>query len=252
MESWRMTKILILIGLLFVGCKKNNPQCCSKDNCTEQTCLNKTKNNEIEKIILLSSKEDEGIQSYCDFETDDDIVSLVRDGKNVDTLELNNKEDSLFINLCNLFSTAKVDSSSVVGYEKCICDTIYVCYNVTNNPEIGYIKIRTFGKTKTTVLRTDTDTIFKGTPLYEKVSEVLYKDIAMGETITKTCLDLTYRGNEHYFEGEYMIIYQRDNDCIYNDTIILGSSNQIVLNSYRATSDSVLFKAVVDSIRERL
>ena len=51
MESLRMTKILILIVLLFVGCKKNNPQSCSKDNCTEQTCLNETKNNEIEKII---------------------------------------------------------------------------------------------------------------------------------------------------------------------------------------------------------
>lgn len=248
MESLRMTKILILIVLLFVGCKKNNPQSCSKDNCTEQTCLNETKNNEIEKIILLSSKEDEGIQSFCDFETDDDIVSLVRDGKNIDTLMLNNKEDSLFINLYNLLKTAKIDQNSVVEYEKCICDTIYLHYNITNDSEIGYIK--TIGKTSTVALITDT--IFKGTPSYETMSKGLYKDIAFGETLTKICYGCTFSKNENYFDGEYMIIYVRDNDCISNDTIILGSSNQIVLNSYRATSDSVLFKAVVDSIRERL
>lgn len=255
-----MTKILMLIGLLFIGCKNKDSQSSSKDSDaieekllkTEQTGLQETKYNEIEKILLLFSEEDWRFQSFCDIDTDDDIISLIRDGKNVDTLVLNNKEDSLFINLRNLLTTARIDSSFVFGYDKCICDTIYVCYNVTNNPEIGYIKIRTLGKTKTAVLRTDTDTIFKDTPLYEKVSEGLYKDIALGETMTKTVFNLIFSENRKYFEGKYMIIYLRNNDCVSKDTIILGTSNQMVLNSFRAISDSALYKAVVDSIEKRL
>ena len=243
------TNILITIVLLIAGCGNCDYRSLDDDNrikeetlqTTEQTRSDITKDSVIKNILVILPKKD---YQYKTGKFSNDIIKLAGAGKHTDTIVFNDSNDSLFMKLSNLYTTALIDSMSLIRGDGYIRDTIQIHSITENNIEVGFIN--TLSTTEYGVFRTDT--ISKGDSEYEILSKGKYKDIAPGETFTKTYVSVNATPDNNYFESRLMIIYQYNNDNIPEDTIGIGVLGQVRLNSYRATVDTLLLNSVADSM----
>ena len=243
------TNILITIVLLIAGCGNCDYRSLDDDNrikeetlqTTDQTKSDATKDSVIKNILVILPKKD---YQYKTGKFSNDIIKLAGAGKHTDTIVFNDSNDSLFMRLSNLYTTALIDSMSLIRGDGYIRDTIQIHSITENNIEVGFIN--TLSTTEYGVFRTDT--ISKGDSEYEILSKGKYKDIAPGETKTKTYVSVNATPDNNYFESRFMIIYQYNNDNIPEDTIGIGVLGQVRLNSYRATVDTLLLNSVADSM----
>ena len=225
------------ISLIIVSCNSYNKH--SYNNGTGNKFIitgeqypYKHKSKKLEKISIFTST----ITTYVALMSNE-IIGMSESGKNIDTIELTDKNSKLFTDLQTLLATSKIDSTLLVGPAR--TDSIYDLILVKNDTS-GYI----------ITSRIKNHTILTTSPIYEEVKHGIFKDIAPGETSVKKIHILTgFLPGENDIEADDMILYQY-RDGVPNDTICYGTTNTVRINSYIAEVDSVLFEDVTDRIRE--
>lgn len=225
------------ISLIIVSCNSYNKH--SYNNGTGNKFIitgeqypYKHKSKKLEKISIFTST----ITTYVALMSND-IIGMSESGKDIDTIELTDKNSKLFTDLQTLLATSKIDSTLLVGPAR--TDSIYDLILVKNDTS-GYI----------ITSRIKNHTILTTSPIYEEVKHGIFKDIAPGETSVKKIHILTgFLPGENDIEADDMILYQY-RDGVPNDTICYGTTNTVRINSYIAEVDSALFEEVTDRIRE--
>ena len=225
------------ISLIIVSCNSYNKH--SYNNGTGNKFIitgeqypYKHKSKKLEKISIFTST----ITTYAALMSND-IIGMSESGKNIDTIELTDKNSKLFTDLQTLLATSKIDSTLLVGPAR--TDSIYDLILVKNDTS-GYI----------ITSRIKNHTILTTSPIYEEVKHGIFKDIAPGETSVKKIHILTvFPPGENDIMADDMILYQY-RDGVPNDTICYGTTNTVRINSYIAEVDSALFEEVTDRIRE--
>lgn len=225
------------ISLIIVSCNSYNKH--SYNNGTDNKFIitgeqytYKHKSKKPEKISIFTST----FTTYAALMSND-IIGMSESGKNIDTIELTDKNSKLFTDLQTLLATSKIDSTLLVGPAR--TDSIYDLIWVKNDTS-GYI----------ITSRIKNHTILTTSPIYEEVKHGIFKDIAPGETSVKKIHILTgFLPGENDIEADDMILYQY-RDGVPNDTICYGTTNTVRINSYIAEVDSALFEEVTDRIRE--
>ena len=225
------------ISLIIVSCNSYNKH--SYNNGTGNKFIitgeqypYKHKSKKLEKISIFTST----ITTYVALMSNE-IIGMSESGKNIDTIELTDKNSKLFTDLQTLLATSKIDSTLLVGPAR--TDSIYDLILVKNDTS-GYI----------ITSRIKNHTILTTSPIYEEVKHGIFKDIAPGETSVKKIHILTgFLPGENDIEADDMILYQY-RDGVPNDTICYGTTNTVRINSYIAEVDSALFEDVTDRIIE--
>ena len=225
------------ISLIIVSCNSYNKH--SYNNGTDNKFIitgeqytYKHKSKKPEKISIFTST----FTTYAALMSND-IIGMSESGKNIDTIELTDKNSKLFTDLQTLLATSKIDSTLLVGPAR--TDSIYDIIWVKNDTS-GYI----------ITSRIKNHTILTTSPIYEEVKHGIFKDIAPGETSVKKIHILTgFLPGENDIMADDMILYQY-RDGVPNDTICYGTTNTVRINSYIAEVDSALFEDVTDRIRE--
>ena len=225
------------ISLIIVSCNSYNKH--SYNNGTGNKFIitgeqypYKHKSKKLEKISIFTST----ITTYVALMSND-IIGMSESGKNIDTIELTDKNSKLFTDLQTLLATSKIDSTLLVGPAR--TDSIYDLILVKNDTS-GYI----------ITSRIKNHTILTTSPIYEEVKHGIFKDIAPGETSVKKIHILTgFLPGENDIMADDMILYQY-RDGVPNDTICYSTTNTVRVNSYIAEVDSALFKNIRDRIRE--
>lgn len=225
------------ISLIIVSCNSYNKH--SYNNGTGNNFIitgeqypYKHKSKKLEKISIFTST----ITTYVALMSND-IIGMSESGKNIDTIELTDKNSKLFTDLQTLLATSKIDSTLLVGPAR--TDSIYDLILVKNDTS-GYI----------ITSKIKNHTILTTSPIYEEVKHGIFKDIAPGETSVKKIHILTgFLPGENDIMADDMILYQY-RDGVPNDTICYGTTNTVRINSYIAEVDSALFEDVTDRIRE--
>lgn len=225
------------ISLIIVSCNSYNKH--SYNNGTGNKFIitgeqypYKHKSKKLENISIFTST----ITTYVALMSND-IIGMSESGKNIDTIELTDKNSKLFTDLQTLLATSKIDSTLLVGPAR--TDSIYDLILVKNDTS-GYI----------ITSRIKNHTILTTSPIYEEVKHGIFKDIAPGETSVKKIHILTgFLPGENDIMADDMILYQY-RDGVPNDTICYGTTNTVRINSYIAEVDSALFEEVTDRIRE--
>ena len=189
---------------------------------------------ELEKIIYFESC----IQTIAPLMSND---MMDVDWEDVDTLELTDRYDSLFVDLERLLKTAIIDSTLLVGedyIDTLLCKDIWVRSDV-----VGYI-VDDGGYIDTIPFSDVQDSGF---------SEDIFKDVPQNEFVKKTVpLLMQLCNGENDIPADYMLIYKYNGE-VPNDTICYNrNSNVVRVNSYIATTDSLLFNSVTDTLCNRM
>lgn len=174
----------LFLTLIMVACKHQNKQSTHTRNDTDKNIVNieETIQKKTERIIYLEDNEQTLVRLMSN-------VMMNVDWSVVDTLELWDRNETLFHDLHKLLETAQIDSVLKVG------------------------------------------------PIwYER----------------NTSLTMTVHNGENDIPADCMLIYLYSGE-VSNDTICFESISNIVrVNSYIATVDSVLFKSITDTLRNRM
>ena len=238
MKPTILTLILFFSVILHITGLDNNHNINFKCDVVNSPVITKEKNaikhksKKLEKISIFTST----ITTYVALMSNE-IIGMSESGKNIDTIELTDKNSKLFTDLQTLLATSKIDSTLLVGPAR--TDSIYDLILVKNDTS-GYI----------ITSRIKNHTILTTSPIYEEVKHGIFKDIAPGETTVKKIHILTgFLPGENDIEADDMILYQY-RDGVPNDTICYGTTNTVRINSYIAEVDSALFEDVTDRIIE--
>ena len=223
---------MYLLALFTASCNYSN-------NNSDKNHINKEKPQTKEQI----TKELETITLFYDGSGDISLVALMSDGlisfveegyDDIDTLELKDKNDKLFIDLQRLLKTAIIDSTMYIGRT----DTILRYEKVKNIIGVGFV----IKRTNTTTI----DTIIYGSSEYQRLKNGKYECVKPGMTVV-----CTYSPDWYDIPADHMLLYRYKNHCIANDTLCYNRSSNIVrINSYVAEVDSALFEDVTERIRE--
>lgn len=220
--------IYLFLYLFLVSCVQNDNQ----SGIYAATQIKEQATKELENITLYY---DGSGDSYIVALKSNNLISMIEESyDDIDTIEFTSKDSCLFLDMQMLLKTAIIDSTMYIGR----ADTILRYEEVKNIAGVGFV-------IKHTNIQT-IDTILAGSSEYQRLKHGKYECVKLGMTVL-----CPYELDRNDISADHMLIYRNKDRSIANDILCYNRSSNIVrINSYVAVVDSILFRAITDTLNK--